>query len=913
MNQVSIPRLLLLGPLDIRGADGRTAATLLNSSKRLALLCYLAARPSGAFAARQALLSVFWPEADDARARNALRNTLHYLRSQLGADALVTRAADELALDPNAVWCDVVGFERARADGAHERALGLYRGRLLEGFSPGGLPGFDDWLDRRRRELEGAAADSARELTERASETSAADAVRWAERWVELSPFEEPAIRALMHVLSRAGDRAGALGAFEEWRERVERELGGAPSPNTLGMAEAIRAARPAPSPPRPPRPQTSPATGPVTAPIPRPLADTPKRRRAPVLAAGAVLVVLVAGAGLRLGASGERAAASGPPTVAVLPFSYAGTDRYDYLSSGMVELIGDLVAASPSVRGVDSRAVLTATLQHDVLHEANGREIARRLGASHYILGSMLELEGGLHVNASLYDVRRSGPVARSSGRRDLGTVFELADQLGAELLSAGIGAGAVPARRVLSTASLAAMHAYLDGERAYVAGRYDAAMDHFYRAIEEDSTFARAALSLSMAANWVGRWNTVLEALALAHRHRGRLNPVDDGMIAAWTAQVGHPLYRSLDAHTADSLWRAVLDAQPSNAEAWFQWGDLRYHWGPVLGVPNHETSAPFERALELLPSHAGALIHLVRTQTRADRPESVDRLVDRLRERGARSRELSEGLVLRAIAHGDTAALPALLAGMSRHFDAPPYHMLPGHAPRPELLVGPLKAHTWLRRDHRIRLYTILAYMAAGAGRTEDQEAELRALGDIAPGRAVEAAAVIAARPFAPVDTAALLALRAAIPGHVGEEDTQIPGALATLLDGLLALRLGDAAAAAAAAAELEGHPPDGAFGDRPLAASRMLRARIALAGGDPGAAIEAVGRRRTVHSRRPPDYRDVGLAFERWTRAEALEALGETEEAFRWYATFPEPAGSDLAFTPAARQRAAPLGR
>jgi hypothetical protein len=37
-----------------------------------------------------------------------------------------------------------------------------------------------------------------------------------------------------------------------------------------------------------------------------------------------------------------------------------------------------------------------------------------------------------------------------------------------------------------------------------------------------------------------------------------------------------------------------------------------------------------------------------------------------------------------------------------------------------------------------------------------------------------------------------------------------------------------------------------------------------------------------------------------ADERWLRAEQLRALGRDDEALRWYASYPDPATSDLAY-------------
>jgi len=70
-------RLHTLGQLDLRDCFNESVRAVLVQPKRFALLVFLAAaRPSG-FRRRDLLLPLFWPELDEDRARNALRQALH--------------------------------------------------------------------------------------------------------------------------------------------------------------------------------------------------------------------------------------------------------------------------------------------------------------------------------------------------------------------------------------------------------------------------------------------------------------------------------------------------------------------------------------------------------------------------------------------------------------------------------------------------------------------------------------------------------------------------------------------------------------------------------------------------------------------------------------------------------------------
>jgi DNA-binding SARP family transcriptional activator len=73
--------LRTLGQLDLDGSSLPDAQAVLRGAKRAGLLVYLArAQPRG-LKRRDILLALFWPELDEARARHALRNTLHSLRT----------------------------------------------------------------------------------------------------------------------------------------------------------------------------------------------------------------------------------------------------------------------------------------------------------------------------------------------------------------------------------------------------------------------------------------------------------------------------------------------------------------------------------------------------------------------------------------------------------------------------------------------------------------------------------------------------------------------------------------------------------------------------------------------------------------------------------------------------------------
>ncbi len=234
--------LRAFGSASLVASDGREIQAVLTQPKRLALLLFLAVAAQRGFHRRDTLLGVFWPALDQPHARQSLRKAVHMLRRSLGADVLVARGDEELAVAPDHLWCDAAAFERAVAEGRPADALELYRGDLLEGFFVAEAPEFERWLERERARLRDVAAQAAWSLAETAAARGqASEAVRWARRAARFTPDDEAALCELVSVLTRVGDRAAALRAYDEFTERLEREFGVRPSAFTRRMIETVK------------------------------------------------------------------------------------------------------------------------------------------------------------------------------------------------------------------------------------------------------------------------------------------------------------------------------------------------------------------------------------------------------------------------------------------------------------------------------------------------------------------------------------------------------------------------------------------------------------------------------------------------------------------------------------------------
>ena len=235
--------LRALGTIDLVGPDSARLEGLLRRPKRLALLAYLAIERQSGRQRRDTLLAMFWPEADAGRARAALRQALHVIRSAIGDDAFEAVGDDELSLSPDAVRCDAVEFLRASSEARFDAALQLYKGDLLPGLFIDGSAAFDDWMDQTRQQLRTKALRAAGAVADRALRAGHFEAaVVAARRGVEICPTDEPAARRLILALDRSGDRAGALTAYEELVRRIAELFDAEPSAESRALADTVRA-----------------------------------------------------------------------------------------------------------------------------------------------------------------------------------------------------------------------------------------------------------------------------------------------------------------------------------------------------------------------------------------------------------------------------------------------------------------------------------------------------------------------------------------------------------------------------------------------------------------------------------------------------------------------------------------------
>lgn len=236
----------LLGEFRLHTADGETRE--LDSARAESLLAFLALN-ADARHSRQRLAGLLWPESSEAQARTNLRHLLHTMRRDIeDVDALITVTPRTVAWRGAGYRVDAMDFaaaldETATLTGADRldalrTAVAEYPGDLL--------PSHDsDWVRTERERLRDRFCDALEDLGALLAEDRPAEAIPVLERLVTDDPLRESAYRRLIRVYQACGDHAHAVQTYHRCTAVLERELGVAPSEQTLtAYREALPAER---------------------------------------------------------------------------------------------------------------------------------------------------------------------------------------------------------------------------------------------------------------------------------------------------------------------------------------------------------------------------------------------------------------------------------------------------------------------------------------------------------------------------------------------------------------------------------------------------------------------------------------------------------------------------------------------
>lgn len=223
--------------------------------KALAMLAYLVVTEKPY--ARDSLALLFWPDNDQKDARGALRRTLSVLKNNLPTGFL-SISRERIGIAPSAQFdCDVIEFrsllKNANTHQHHEpgvcsacmewlsRAVELYEGGFLSGFSLRDSPGFDEWQYFETERYRSDYAETLRKLIPIYIQKQEFDqAINYAQMWASIDPLREEAYQQLMLCYIWSGQRNAALLQYRKCVRLLSAELGVTPLEETTQLFNAI-------------------------------------------------------------------------------------------------------------------------------------------------------------------------------------------------------------------------------------------------------------------------------------------------------------------------------------------------------------------------------------------------------------------------------------------------------------------------------------------------------------------------------------------------------------------------------------------------------------------------------------------------------------------------------------------------
>jgi hypothetical protein len=182
-----------------------------------------------------------------------------------------------------------------------------------------------------------------------------------------------------------------------------------------------------------------------------------------------------------------------------------------------MVDLLASGLDGVGGLRTIDSRTVLARWQETvgdtEAVDLALALEAAGRTGARYGLSGSAVALGPNVRMSADLYDLSDGAKVAHGSAEGPADSVLVLVDRLGLDLMTDllnEIGGEAIAPQRIASitTQSLPALSAFLEGEARFRRGDFEGAVSFLEAALDEDPDFSLALFRLYQCTSASGGW---------------------------------------------------------------------------------------------------------------------------------------------------------------------------------------------------------------------------------------------------------------------------------------------------------------------------------------------------------------------------------------------------------------------
>ena len=284
--------------------------------------------------------------------------------------------------------------------------------------------------------------------------------------------------------------------------------------------------------------------------------------------------------------------AAGDTPQLAILPFTVSGA-RTEGLSESAVSTLSVNLDGAAGYRTIAPATVLAAwrreTLDGGSLSQREALAVAARTGATFAVTGSAASAGASVRLAAEMYRVDSGLRVAEATAEGIQDSLVALMDRLAFDLIMSMWESGAIdlPTMNLdlITTASLDALKAYLEGDLARNRLEFNRAIEAWTRATEADSTFRQAYWRI-LDGLWYAGMGT-LRRLPIQRKARARFRALSDST---------SPPQAGIEALE----WqREYLLQHPDDADAWLRLANIAERHST-----KEEARGAYQRAIELAP---------------------------------------------------------------------------------------------------------------------------------------------------------------------------------------------------------------------------------------------------------------------------------------------------------------------
>jgi tetratricopeptide (TPR) repeat protein len=406
-------------------------------------------------------------------------------------------------------------------------------------------------------------------------------------------------------------------------------------------------------------------------------------RQRA--LVAGSIIVLaLVAVGGWLFRHSRRPTVVPSASVIAVMPLVSSGDTALARLGRDLALTISANLDGQGGIRAADPQQVLARAGDGGDDKTLDAMALARSLGAGSVLQGSLVRVGPDAQLDLKLVSTTGdSAPIARVTLRNAPDSISALTDSITWSVLRQIWRRGEPPSPSYanLTTHSVQALRAFLDGERLSAAGRWREAADAYAAAVEADSSLWLAGWGFNNTQGWLldGKGEDILTSGYQAH-----LSSFGERDRLLIEADIGAD---NLPEEDYLARFRALTTRFPQDWPVWFRYADLLFHAGPTVGYSSADVRAALQRTVDLNPKLVPMWEHLLAASLSQDSAQAA--LAARsLEELGAYAGKSSRAgydvtlfnrVALSAAGHFPAASLDSLAAGVTS--DKRPFQRLVG----------------------------------------------------------------------------------------------------------------------------------------------------------------------------------------------------------------------------------------